>query len=399
MSTDRNERARALLREVGVDPGPVRLLRRQLRDHLLEISDLGRSGVPARSAEAPVVDTPVFEPSWSPRPPVNWLSESRLKWLPQRGEMQTVQTPRVSLLSASRVWVGSVANVNVVTDWSGRVIDDLSSPFWPTIPSDLLREVVYSSRMRAPGRVLTLADDSDHNFAVWVANCLSRIAHDQHSEAPWTLLLSPTAFHGAEEILGAAGYEPARVLRLSHNSGFLCGEVSIPSNHGAMINHPANKGSSWALSAIRKAFSGFDLPSPQGPSRVYISRNRARGRHIANEAELESALCSRGFVTVSLESLGLRQQWAAVKHARCVIGPHGAGLTWASLTPTSPLVVELGGPSYGTPMFYVLSAANSQPYFAWAAGDEPSEGKNSNLWVESGALIEALDRYVLPQME
>lgn len=60
---------------------------------------------------------------------------------------------------------------------------------------------------------------------------------------------------------------------------------------------------------------------------IYISRERARGRKVRNEAELSRMLEERGFETVYLEEMDFAAQVRLFSGARMVIGRHGAGLS------------------------------------------------------------------------
>ena len=67
--------------------------------------------------------------------------------------------------------------------------------------------------------------------------------------------------------------------------------------------------------------------NPFGFDRLYVSRNRAKTRHLTNEAEIISVVERHGFVVVEPESLSFYQQIGLFRSARLVVGNCGAALT------------------------------------------------------------------------
>jgi hypothetical protein len=60
---------------------------------------------------------------------------------------------------------------------------------------------------------------------------------------------------------------------------------------------------------------------------VYISRRDSKIRALSNEEALEKAVAEIGFRVLQFGSLSLLEQIAAIRHAKFVLGPHGAGFT------------------------------------------------------------------------
>ena len=60
--------------------------------------------------------------------------------------------------------------------------------------------------------------------------------------------------------------------------------------------------------------------------RIYISRRKARRRHILNEQELLPILAEYGFSVVYLEDYSVDKQISVLKFAKIIISPHGTGL-------------------------------------------------------------------------
>ena len=92
-----------------------------------------------------------------------------------------------------------------------------------------------------------------------------------------------------------------------------------------------------------------------GP-RLYVSRAKASRRHVTNEAELWSALAECGFVHVALEDLPWHRQIAAMRAARVIVAPHGAGLANLVFCEPGTRVVELVNRAYFNPVFWRVAA-------------------------------------------
>lgn len=63
------------------------------------------------------------------------------------------------------------------------------------------------------------------------------------------------------------------------------------------------------------------------PQKIYVSRSKAKGRFIRNEAEVEQVLSAYGFKTVHFEDHPFAGQVGLAYHCRHLIGLHGANLT------------------------------------------------------------------------
>lgn len=76
-------------------------------------------------------------------------------------------------------------------------------------------------------------------------------------------------------------------------------------------------------------------------TRIFISRKKAARRKITNYVEVEDLLDSHGFKLVCLEDYSFLEQVSIMKHAKYVIGVHGAGLANILFMKKEGHVVEL----------------------------------------------------------
>jgi hypothetical protein len=76
-------------------------------------------------------------------------------------------------------------------------------------------------------------------------------------------------------------------------------------------------------------------------SRIFISRKKAARRRITNNDEVENLLVTSGFQSVCLEDYSFLEQVSIMKHAKHVIGLHGAGLANAMFMQKGGALIEL----------------------------------------------------------
>lgn len=77
------------------------------------------------------------------------------------------------------------------------------------------------------------------------------------------------------------------------------------------------------------------------PSKIYISRNKARVRKIDNEQAFSQLLDRLGFVTIYLEDLSVFEQARLFHNATIIVGPHGSGFTNLIFSKPNTKVIEL----------------------------------------------------------
>lgn len=78
------------------------------------------------------------------------------------------------------------------------------------------------------------------------------------------------------------------------------------------------------------------------PSRIVcVSRRKARGRRLLNEAALLDRLRGREVIDVCLEDLSFRDQVELMSQTKVLIGMHGAGLTNLMFMPAGGTVIEI----------------------------------------------------------
>ena len=81
------------------------------------------------------------------------------------------------------------------------------------------------------------------------------------------------------------------------------------------------------LERLRMEADSAGIPGNKSAEWIYISRRDSPLRSMSNEEELEEAVTKIGFKVLRFSSHNLLEQSVAIRHARFVLGPHGAGFS------------------------------------------------------------------------
>lgn len=130
-------------------------------------------------------------------------------------------------------------------------------------------------------------------------------------------------------------------------------------------------------------------PAERPGRRLLVSRQNARGRHLLNWDAVEEQLRSRGFETIVLDALPVREQAAAFAGASVVVAPHGAGNANLVFLPEGAAFIELQPRSVLHPMYWVLAKAAGCRYGVVFCDD--SGPPLCDLHVDTAALAGVLD--------
>jgi capsular polysaccharide biosynthesis protein len=188
---------------------------------------------------------------------------------------------------------------------------------------------------RVPGTAAALNLRSSHNFYHWLIDILPRLATLRRAgiEADRYLIdcLSPRQ----QEVLTALGIASSQLVQPHCELLLEPDEVILPSWPGpdAIRDLGQRLASGLAESA--------NLPAPDAPDRLYISRRLARTRRVRNEAQLTSLLIQRGFRDHAMEEHSLAHQCQLVRGAREIVAVHGAGLANLLFARPGTVVVEI----------------------------------------------------------
>ncbi len=214
-------------------------------------------------------------------------------------------------------------------------------------------------RRKRPGRALLLGTKEAGNYYHWMLDCVPRwklMVEAGFMDYDYVLLNMDTLSKSfCRDILDLLGVPVAKRLHCStiflHEFDWLV-TPSMP--------FPRWEVSAWACEWVSSLFNGKNAYAPE---RIYISRRATTNRPLTNEAELESELTAHGFKVIQPEQFSVAEQAAMFRRAKCVVAPHGAGLTNLIFAPRGTQLIELFPPHYAKPScFYNLALANALHY-------------------------------------
>jgi hypothetical protein len=91
----------------------------------------------------------------------------------------------------------------------------------------------------------------------------------------------------------------------------------------------------------RSIFSDYLIENSQSPQKIFIKRGRVNYRKLLNEKELESYFFNKGFVSLSMDNLSIKEQANLFYNAKCIVASHGSSLTNLLFTQPDTLILEL----------------------------------------------------------
>jgi tetratricopeptide (TPR) repeat protein/capsular polysaccharide biosynthesis protein len=198
---------------------------------------------------------------------------------------------------------------------------------------------------RFEGRVAVLSGLSGHVYYHWMVDVLPRLGLLQRSKLDLTeidqFVVNGINHPFQDETLTVLGIPKDKILVSDRHPHIQADELVVPSFPGYLDWVSAD-----AIAFLRQTFwlpSTLQSPSPK---RLYISRNRARYRHVLNEAAVIDTLRPYGFVVIELESLSVNQQVSLFAQANIIVAPHGAGLTNIIFCQPGTQIIELTSPHY-----------------------------------------------------
>jgi capsular polysaccharide biosynthesis protein len=207
--------------------------------------------------------------------------------------------------------------------------------------------------------VCPLVDPWARGYFHWLVDALTKLEGVERYAAATgvepTLVIPESPPSWMRRSLELAGYDPDDCLRWDGRTRTF-DRVVVPSTR-RRVDAPSIDALRW----LRERMASNAEPSrDEWPSRVYISRRKARNRQVVNEPELEARLEERGFETYVLEELSVDDQIALFSGADVVFGLHGAGFTNALFASDATVIELFGSTVYSTVYYHMASGLGFQ---------------------------------------
>lgn len=288
-----------------------------------------------------------------------------------------LHTPSVNVLDVKGGIICHFSEMPVIFDSNYKsIIKNYSSKYAGiTKFYSFSEEDIFSNVRYIDGTLLVLIDDiSPPNFCHWLVDMIPRLAvmshrlKDNDFFVATRVLSSPYQY----EALEMCGISRDRIIELAPYESVQAKHLVVTSDINNMP-HPCFKSAPWALDFLKSKILVNSLSSenirPIGSRKLYISRNDAPGRKIINDSDFYDYLQYHGYEKIILGDLSLTEQVKYFSMASHVVALHGAGLSHIALLSGECSTIEIFPNSYGTPAFYILSAAQGNPYYTYVAND------------------------------
>jgi capsular polysaccharide biosynthesis protein len=262
----------------------------------------------------------------------------------------------------------------------GRVLEEFSFA-WGAPPSQwpVFSRLRIPVQQKKPGAMLTLLSpvSAKPNYFHWWADTLPRLAVAEAAGIRYYQVIVPKNMEDWQrESLERLGVTADRQEPFGDDH-WQVESLLLPSLLGySGMMRP------WAADWLRRRIG---LPKPAGRRRrIYLRRDKAGYRRVANEADLLPILEKYKFEIRDTQGLSLGEQMKLFSGAECMVSIHGAGLANLLFSPPGVRVVEFMSPlpQYANSCYYSLCAAAGHTY-GYILGEHDSAdlaGKTAGRW-------------------
>ncbi len=187
----------------------------------------------------------------------------------------------------------------------------------------------------------------------WVFESLARLwAIEQKPDLQdLPLIVQDGLTRWQDELLQIFGYGAKRRIEVPLDAMLECREL-----HAASTVSVGYFISPVAIQHLRRALAHRVAPASDTPQRIYLSRQGAATRRLANETELLPLLEQHGFVSVHAENLSAAEQLALFQSAEVILGVEGAALINLLIAPAHAKVGVIVADGLYRPRHYYVSA-------------------------------------------
>ncbi|GAA0604067.1 hypothetical protein GCM10009001_21510 [Virgibacillus siamensis] len=242
---------------------------------------------------------------------------------PQFGVKHKFPKSHVSVIENGSIWMYNKREgmVYALTPEYKCLHDMVFHLFLPYFKKNAVNKVPASTQFQGNLGVLAWAGHS--NYWHWLHDTLGRYHLLQLSEHHIDkYVLPPMTLPFQWETVNMLGIPKNKILQLSPGMHLKADRLilpSVPFNAGTCVK--------WTIDFLRDSFlKTTSHKHSNGFERIYISREDASWRKVANEPKLMKLLSEKGFKKIVLGSLSVQEQIKIFSSAKVIISPNGAGL-------------------------------------------------------------------------
>jgi len=294
-------------------------------------------------------------------------------------EHLTWQQPaaKVAKMKDGRVW----GRRGCVLTSHNELVGDLSREFGAykgICGSDhpVFQQLWLPKRTRKDETIAVIATPGSNNFHHWLYDTLPRLHLLQEASIDIRDILiiadfSNTSFQ--RESLRLLGIKESKIITPGDQWSFHCQATNLivttlPSELGTV--------SRWVLRFLREIFMDEETTKTKS-RRLYVSRQRAPSRRLANQIEVESFLFKYGFEELFAEEQTITETAAMFSQAEVVVSVHGSGLSNLVFASAGVKVVDLLPPSHLDTYYWLMTdQVGGQYAYIFGKGERPPGNKD-----------------------
>jgi hypothetical protein len=309
------------------------------------------------------------------------------------------QTGFVASLEKARFWDGSAViapDNKLLSDVSIHMRVDPQKPnkhpvFWKDIKAP---EIIDKS-------VAILSAPGGNTYFHWIVDVLPRLFLTQQyleksGKSVEYFIVNSLSQKFQRQTISLLGVPREKIIESEKFPHIAPQKLITPS----FIRHSTCNIGSWAFNFLRDSFikkAKLKSASSETPEYLYISRAKASSRNITNEADVYGILEKKGFVKIFLETLNIEEQVSLFASAKCIISPHGAGLTNLVFCPEGTKILEIYSPNYVSVSYWNISSQiGLDYYYLFGTGKRPEKfsdphTRGEDITVDLGEFKDTLD--------
>lgn len=314
----------------------------------------------------------------------------------------TAEAAFVTQIHQGRFWQDSA----VITD-DNKLLADVSPVFKIDPRRTPRKHPVFWKEVSPPekmsGNIGVLSAPGGNTYFHWMIDVLPRL----HLLREWEktgqkvdrFIVNGTSKTFQRQTLEMLGLEAHQIIDGSAHPHILAENLIVPS----FPRHNTCLIAKWVFQYIRDEFIGRQSPvSTINAPYIYISRARANRRHMTNEKQILALLASYRFQTFFLEELSFTEQISLFSQAKCIVAPHGAGLTNLIFASPGAKAIEIYSPNYVSVSYWnICSQIGLDYYYLFGEGNRPEpytdpHGLSEDITVNIGALEKLLKLAEIP---
>lgn len=193
----------------------------------------------------------------------------------------------------------------------------------------------------------------------WMFESLARlwVIEQQPALQDLPLIVQDSLTRWQQELLQLLGYGPDERIEVPADAMLECREL-----HAASMVTVGHFIAPVAIQHLRRKLAHRIAPAIDAPRRIYLSRQGAATRKLANEVELLPLLDRHGFVVVHPENMSATEQLALFQSAEVILGVDGAALVNLLMAPAHCRVGVIVGRGLYQPRHHYVSAPIGQDF-------------------------------------